>query len=275
MPENPLLKTPDGQFIEIDGDSLYLGRDCHLASFIVGLTNKVVSNRHCVLRREGPDRWILEDLGSTNGTWIRSTRLHGKTHLRTGDSFSLGMSGPTFTCFRGFGGTGPDATLEEQPGAPPPRPPAEATMLDPELAGRTILASGGGQPRVVGGRGGAGGQAARDGTMDRPFLVGQTPRVILHHERTEQEFVAEGYTIVLGRDPSAQIVIRSDEEKHISGRHAEIQFRSDRTVVIRDLGSRNGTWVNSRRLKDGEVPLKVGDRIVLGAAATTLRVKQL
>ena len=50
----PILKiSPPGHFVEIDGDSLFLGRDCHLATFIAALLNKVVSNRHCVIRHEG------------------------------------------------------------------------------------------------------------------------------------------------------------------------------------------------------------------------------
>ena len=90
MDQPPRLKiSPPGLYVEVDGDALFLGRDCHLAALIPALLNKVVSNRHCVVRREGT-RWFLEDLGSTNGTWIRSQRLGGKTLLHTGDEFRLG-----------------------------------------------------------------------------------------------------------------------------------------------------------------------------------------
>ena len=276
MPDHPLLKAPDGQFIEIDGESLFLGRDCHLAVFIPSLANKVVSNRHCVVRREAPDRWMLEDLGSTNGTWIRSTRLNGKTLLHTGDSFSLGKGGPLFECFRAFGGLGPNATLEEKPGARVAPPSADKTVIDPDLAGRTILASGG-PPREPAGATALASRPgpAREGTLEKPYKTGRMPSIKLRHERTGQEFIAEGYTVVLGRDPAAQVVIRTDEERHVSGRHAEIQFRSDGTVVLRDLGSKNGTWLNDKRLKDEGLRLGVGDRILLGAAATMLLVKRL
>lgn len=112
--------------------------------------------------------------------------------------------------------------------------------------------------------------------MDRPYRGGPTPSVKLRHERTGAEFEVAGYTIVIGRDPASQVVIRSDEERHVSGRHAEIQFRRDGGVVLRDLGSSNGTWLNNQRVgKDSEVPLQVGDRILLGAAATILLVKRL
>lgn len=247
-PTNPVLKiSPPGHFVEIDGDSLFLGRDCHLVNFIGALLNKVVSNRHCVIRRDG-ERWMLEDLGSTNGTWIRGTRLFGKVLLHTGDGFSLGKQGPSCECITGFGGTGPDATMAEDEHT------GSATIAVSEARAKTIRVD------------------DRDGTMNRPYKVGKTPEIRLRHQRTGQEYKASGYTIVLGRDPGgAQIVIRSDEEKHISGRHAEIQFRTDGVAVVRDLGSRNGTWVNDRPVK-GEMPLRLNDRLVLGAAGTTLLV---
>ena len=105
--------------------------------------------------------------------------------------------------------------------------------------------------------------------------VGKRPDVTLRHQASGKEFNAKGYTIVLGCDPvAAQILIRTAEEKHVSGRHAEIQFRSDGSVKLRDLGSRNGTWLNDRSAKD-EMPSRVGDRLILGAAATTLVVGKL
>jgi ABC transport system ATP-binding/permease protein len=251
MPDHPIVRiSPPGHYVEIDGDALYLGRDCHLATFIPALLNKVVSNRHCAIRRETGGRWMLEDLGSTNGTWSRGTRLFGKVLLHTGDLFSLGKNGPTCECHSGFGGTGPDATVPEDE-----RAARRPSAVDPAAA-TAIMDD-------------------RDGTIDRPYRVGRAPEVRLRHERTGQVFQATGYTLVLGRDPSAaQIVIRSDAEKHVSGRHAEIRFRTDGVPVVRDLGSRNGTTLNGRALA-GEMPLRAGDRVVLGAPETTLLVVAL
>jgi hypothetical protein len=48
---HPKLKLlPDGPFIEIDWDWLFLGRDCPLAQQVAELQNKVVSNRHCCIK---------------------------------------------------------------------------------------------------------------------------------------------------------------------------------------------------------------------------------
>jgi len=248
MSDNPVLTIgPPLRYIEIDGGSLYLGRDSILAMTVPALMSKVVSNRHCAIRREADDRWMLEDLGSTNGTWMRSTRLFGKVLLHTGDVFTLGRNGPVCECYKGFGGLGPDATNPED-----------------QLAGNVFVDPG--TSTIVDGR---------DGSAEKPYKVGRTPEITLIHERSGRELSAKGYTIVIGRDPeSAQIVIRSDEERHVSGRHCEVRFRSDGAVVVRDLESRNGTWHNGKPLRE-EQPLREGDRLVIGAAATTVRVVKL
>ncbi|MGA2382550.1 MAG: FHA domain-containing protein [Gemmatimonadales bacterium] len=262
MGDQPVIKIyPPGTYVELDGDALYLGRDCHLAGLISCLLNRVVSNRHCVIRREGAERWMLEDLGSTNGTWIHGGRLAGKTLLHTGDEFTLGQHGPRVECCQGFGGTGADRTIAEDD-----LPLAEAVTLltAPQTPQREPAEAGGWKPAD-----------ARDGSADKPLRVGRTPSVRLVHQRTGEELTATGYTIVIGRDPaSAQILIRADDEKHVSGRHTEIQFYSDGRVVVRDLGSRNGTWLNDRPLKD-DAPLNVGDRLLLGNAPTELVVAAL
>ncbi len=261
MGDHPVIKIyPPGKHVELDGDALYLGRDCHLAGLIPCLLSKVVSNRHCAIRREGAERWVLEDLGSTNGTWIRGGRLAGRVLLHTGDEFTLGQHGPRVECYAGFGGAGADRTIAEGGLF------AEAATLvmAPESPPHEPSEPRG--PKPV---------DERDGSADKPLRVGPPPSVRLLHRGTGEEMTATGYTIVIGRDPAAaQIVIRADDEKHVSGRHTEIQFRSDGRIVVRDLGSRNGTWLNDRPLK-GEAPLSVGDRLLLGNAPTELVVAAL
>ena len=292
MSTPPTIKIyPPGSYVELDGDALFLGRDCNLAALIPCLMKKVVSNRHCVIRREGATRWFLEDLGSTNGTWIHGQRLGGKILLHTGDEFTLGSKGPLVECVTGFGGLGPDRTIPEDelhadipaaktiaespheakthllhaddvpkaPAAPrAPPPPAAHAPPAPSVADPVARV-----PRLS------------DGSALHPFRVGKEPTITLVHQGTGQTFTATGYTIAIGRDPAVvQVLIRTDEERHVSGRHVEIQFRADGAVVVRDLESRNGTWLNDKRLK-GEAPLKVGDRLLLGNAPTVLVVAEM
>ncbi len=252
MAKNPRIKLlPDGPVIEIDGGALYLGRDCHLALQIPALTSKVVSSRHMRIGSE-KSAWFLEDLGSTNGTWLHKERLTARAPLKDGDVFSLGRGGPQWEweC---------PAAQPAKAAAPPPD--AGATMLEadqPLDAEKTFLLN-----------------KTMDGSGEKPFKVGRTPKIILHHQRTGRDFNAEGYTIVIGRNPEeSQVLIRTDEEKHVSGRHAEIVFQAGKSPIVRDLESSNGTWLNDRRLRS-DMPLAVGDKLVLGAAATTLVVKGL
>ena len=78
---------------------------------------------------------------------------------------------------------------------------------------------------------------------------------------------------VLGRDPGAAVVFSGDDARVVSARHAEARLKGD-TWHLKDLESRNGTWVNGARLA-GEVTLREGDEIRLGEAGPRLRVGAL
>jgi uncharacterized ubiquitin-like protein YukD len=55
-----------------------------------------------------------------------------------------------------------------------------------------------------------------------------------------------------------------DNERVISRRQAQIELR-DNNYILKDLGSRNGTWINGQRLeKDQMKIMKTGDRVEFG-----------
>jgi pSer/pThr/pTyr-binding forkhead associated (FHA) protein len=64
--------------------------------------------------------------------------------------------------------------------------------------------------------------------------------------------------LVVGRDPSCDIVLNDGS---VSRLHAEIHF-DGQIVRVRDLGSRNGTFVASRGVD--EAPLALGERVKFG-----------
>lgn len=55
------------------------------------LDDEYSSNRHARLVL-GETGWMLEDLGSTNGTWIRNTRLSSPQPVDIGSTFRIGRT---------------------------------------------------------------------------------------------------------------------------------------------------------------------------------------
>lgn len=64
--------------------------------------------------------------------------------------------------------------------------------------------------------------------------------------------------VIIGRDPSSSLRL---DDVQVSRRHARIEVAPDH-LVITDLGSRNGTYVNSERTQSAE--LGAGDRVRIG-----------
>jgi len=77
----------------VSPDGARLGRDPSL-DITFPETEDVVSGLHCRIIRHGDETWWLEDLGSTNGTWLKGVRLTEPVQLLTGSAFSLGQRGP-------------------------------------------------------------------------------------------------------------------------------------------------------------------------------------
>jgi adenylate cyclase len=72
---------------------------------------------------------------------------------------------------------------------------------------------------------------------------------------------------VLGRHPKNRIKVF---EPGVSKVHCLISFEDEQTFSVRDLGSRNGTFVNDKRVK-GKVVLKDGDEIRMGKTRCLFR----
>ena len=70
------------------------------------------------------------------------------------------------------------------------------------------------------------------------------------------------YSLVIGRSPDCDIVLKHDS---ISRRHCEIkQSTEEREYLIRDLSSRNGTYVNEKRIGTDWVGIIPGATLRLG-----------
>lgn len=76
------------------------------------------------------------------------------------------------------------------------------------------------------------------------------------------EAFRKGY-IGLGRHPLSDVRFDAERDLDVSSRHAAI-VRKTEGFVVQDLGSRNGTFVNGKRIT-GDTPLQDGDVIGFGA----------
>jgi pSer/pThr/pTyr-binding forkhead associated (FHA) protein len=68
----------------------------------------------------------------------------------------------------------------------------------------------------------------------------------------------EGDSMVIGRAGSCDLVLA---DRFLSRRHARL-YREGDEVLVEDLGSRNGTWLNGRTVEQ-PTPLRIGDQLRL------------
>src|SRR5512147_1961443 len=77
--------TPGATF-PLEGDQLTIGRD---SSNGVAINDAEVSRKHARLTFQG-GKFVIEDLGSTNGTFVNGQRLTGPHVLKAGDVVAFG-----------------------------------------------------------------------------------------------------------------------------------------------------------------------------------------
>ena len=106
------------QVYELSEEVMNLGRD--ITNNIV-INDREVSRHHLRLMR-GAEGYTIEDLGSTNGTFINGKRVSGAQALKNGDMVSLGETVTLgYELVRAQGGQAPSAAA---PSAPAPSPSA-------------------------------------------------------------------------------------------------------------------------------------------------------
>jgi hypothetical protein len=107
-------------------------------------------------------------------------------------------------------------------------------------------------------------------TLGPAGLAGRAPRLVVERAPGHEPgmiYDLDGEDLVLGRGDAAEIRL---EDPFASGRHARV-YEQAGVVVLEDLGSTNGTYLNEELL-DGPRPLHPGDRVRIGDSELTFEV---
>ena len=84
-----LVQVPTGERYELRKKRVLIGRgeDCDIV-----LGHATISSSHCVMERNDEDgHWYVQDLESTNGTWVNNLKVE-RCPLSPGDIIGLGKS---------------------------------------------------------------------------------------------------------------------------------------------------------------------------------------
>lgn len=93
-------------------------------------------------------------------------------------------------------------------------------------------------------------------------LTPQAMLIFLVDGREEQSVIGDD-EVMIGRRPESDLVL---DDPHVSLTHARIQ-RSKGAILLEDLGSTNGTFVNEQQVQ-GSIVLRHGDSVRFGILET-------
>jgi ABC-type multidrug transport system ATPase subunit/pSer/pThr/pTyr-binding forkhead associated (FHA) protein len=254
------------------------------ASWVVGsstdcdvvINQPIVSSMHCRLSLI-VDEYVLEDLGSTNGTFVNGYKLdaHSPVYVSAADKVTLGHSLPMPWPTAPSRASRPAPTQEIAIG----RAPESDIQLDfPMISWNHARVTRSDGQWVIEDLNSRNGVALNtvDNRVQRSVLkisddiyLGSykiaASRVLREKHLTQGESAFErirfqGNRMVLGRDPSSDCPMNYPM---ISWHHAAFERAGD-GVYVEDLGSRNGTYVNGVRISSRTL-VRTGDEIGLGS----------
>ncbi|MER7476803.1 FHA domain-containing protein [Streptomyces sp. NPDC126510] len=253
MPE--LVLESNGRTWTLDPSRAYtLGRD---PQGDVVFDDARVSWRHATVSFNGRS-WVIEDHGSTNGTFVQGQRIH-QMELGAGSAVNLGNAtdGPRLNLSGAAASVAtPQAQPQQQPyaaqganpgwgqQAPAQQQAPQAGWQQPQQAAAHI-------PQQQGSGGAAGAPPVhgdRSPTTFHQFSLGRVMRI--------------------GRALENELVV---SDLQVSRHHAEFHATPDGRMEIRDLGSHNGTYVNGQPIAKGGSQL-LGPADVVGVGHSTFRI---
>ncbi|MGD8633786.1 MAG: GGDEF domain-containing protein [Anaerolineales bacterium] len=101
-------------------------------------------------------------------------------------------------------------------------------------------------------------------SQENPVLL------VLNGSALGKRFLLDEASLIIGRDPDSANIVLMD--RAVSAMHTRIDYNArEKRYFITDLGSKNGVWINSRRIDSS--PLSPGDKIFLGATALKFNIE--
>ncbi len=213
----------------------------------IAINDPRVSWAHGVLRVDGAT-WVLEDLGSSNGTFLGPSRMQ-RVEIAAACEVRLGHqdNGPVVRF------------LPQQQTMVAAMPAAQVSgAAGSAQAGSSAPAAPPREPLMPGMRSA---KPAREAAVTRimPSVVDR-PTSMTHLGSLATK------TLKIGRSPDNELVLADLE---VSRHHAELRCRPDGTYEIADLGSNNGTYVNGGRITSRVLT----ESDIIGIGHCTFRLK--
>ncbi|MFE8960058.1 FHA domain-containing protein [Streptomyces iakyrus] len=257
MPE--LVLESNGRTWTLDPSRAYtLGRD---PQGDVVFDDARVSWRHATISFNGRS-WVIEDHGSTNGTFVQGQRIH-QLELGPGSAVNLGNAtdGPRLNLSGAAASVAtPQAQPQQQPYAAQGANPAWGQQAPAQQPPQQQAAQAGWQqPQQA---------AAHIPQQQGPGGVAGAPPVYGDRSPTTFHQFSLGRVMRIGRALENELVV---SDLQVSRHHAEFHSTPDGRMEIRDLGSHNGTYVNGQPIAKGGTQL-LGPTDVVGVGHSTFRI---
>ncbi|MFD5950227.1 FHA domain-containing protein [Streptomyces collinus] len=256
MPE--LVLESNGRTWTLDPSRAYtLGRD---PQGDVVFDDARVSWRHATVSFNGRS-WVIEDHGSTNGTFVQGQRIH-QLELGPGSAVNLGNAtdGPRLNLSGAAASVAtPQAQPQQQPYAAQGANPAWGQQAPAQQPPQQQAPQAGWQQPQAG---------AHIPQQQGPGGVAGAPPVYGDRSPTTFHQFSLGRVMRIGRALENELVV---SDLQVSRHHAEFHSTPDGRMEIRDLGSHNGTYVNGQPIAKGGTQL-LGPADVVGVGHSTFRI---
>lgn len=242
-----------------------------------------VSWRHATISWGGRS-WVIEDHGSTNGTFVRGQRIH-QMEIGPGSAVHLGNAtdGPRLNLAAGAQ-AGHQAGHQAGQPAPHQQPPVAQPVPAHQAAEQAEWATHQAPPQH---------QAPQHQAPQQPHQAPQQPgwqqpqvphqqgpgrggpgvgagASSAYSDRSPTTFheLSLGRVMRIGRALENELVV---SDLQVSRHHAEFHATPDGRFEIRDLGSHNGTYVNGQPIAKGGTAL-LGPQDIVGVGHSTFRI---